>query len=478
MTLVTLTPHGQPNVTTALVRAWTRLDTDIGVQDYDRAGVQFRCARGGWYTIRVVFDDGRVWHAEGYLPPRAILTVRPDSPAPTNGLLRLRGDPSDFSGGGGTGIDACGANGTVHHHDEMVMRHPVGLFDMVTGKLRDAASIPVAGYYRGTRGLNEHLAWNKVGQPPEYVTAFVVPPGFDLTKIDPDWRSPADSTPIPEHGKALRALVLKWQAFDLQHLIRAFRFAILLQHDPIVRDDMRAMLRDAELAWSAKREEDILKSTGGRGHSEVGREWAWVSYLAALVERWDNRIARTLRSLFGVGFASRMRRIARHVAHRETGILQRFVEGMSGSPYPYGDKPNSGVPVGQSIALTQHLEACAQITALDALGMKAESTKLARTILSVPGLKWFNTDTGNPAGGGWHGPASDQVWPAVAVWLRNDPEHAEPELLEHRVPTDGGSSVKCDTQKQLQDAHAAWSDRGKNRWFRDELVKVMARRAA
>lgn len=455
MTSIVITPRGSPTFSVSNLRpGWTRLDTDIGVWDYEGLGVQFRTARGGWYAIRVAFP-GRVWQAEGYLPPRAILTVRPDSPAPTLGLLRPYGNPWDYNVGSGEGIDACGASGSVHLHDAVMQRHPVGLYDMATGKLRKASQIPTAGYYHLTRGSG------KVTTLPEYVTKPADP--YD------DRRFAADVTPIASPD--IREAVLGYQPYDGQHLIRAFRFALLQLTDPIVQDDLRAMLRECEVAWNAAREEAILASPGGRGHAEVGREWAWVAYLAATVERIDGPVGRWLGNLVGSSFTARMRRIARHVANRDTGILQRFVEGMSGSPYPFGDYPASGVPIGQKIGLTQHLEACAQIVTLDALGMKRECIQLAKTILGRKQLKWIDTDTGLPQGGGWHGSADDQAWPAIAVLTRHDQRAGYDAAMRHKIPNDLGEwQGPYKSLAEIKSRLASWiGGRGKARWMLEVL---------
>jgi len=463
MTRVTLTPHGQPTVVRDLVPGWNRLGSDIGAWLYPRneanpsapRGVQFRCARGGQYRIEVDDAFAPTWRAEGYLPPRALLTVRPDSPSPTLGLLRPYGNPWDFSGGGGDGIDACGSDGSVHLHDATMQRHAVGLYDMATGKLRSVAQIPTAGYYHLTRGSG------KVTTIPDYVTKPADP--YD------DTRYAADVTPIPD--VVLRANVLSFQAYDGQHMIRAYRFALRHLTDPIVQDDLRAMVRECEVAWNAAREEAVLASPGGRGHYEIGREWAWVSCLAAVVERMDSPIGRWLGNLTGSSSTARMRRIARHVAHRETGVLQRFVEGMSGSPYPYGDYPASGVPAGQGIGLTQHLEACAQITALDALGLKRECVRLAKTILGRKQLKWIDTDTGLPQGGGWHGPADDQAWPAIAVLTRHDQRAGYDAAMRHKIPNDLGEwQGPYKSLPEIKARLASWiGGRGKARWMLEVL---------
>lgn len=474
MTSLRITPFGRPTVSRTLRPGWNRLDTDIGVQ-WERGAdaVQFRCARGGWYAIRVVFpgagpfDSDRVWEHEGYLPPRAILTVRPDSPPPNLGLLRVVGDPSDYSGGGGQGIDACGAPGTVHDHDATMQRHACGLYDMATGKLRDAKLVPVAGYYRMSRGIDPRLATNKVACLPDYSQ----PASADIYD---DGRVPRDATAIPAAGAELRASVLRWQAFDDQHLIRAYRFALLHLDDPFIQADLRAICRDAEVAWDEARTNAILASPGGKGHPAIGRAFAWVLYAAATEEKLGNRLIAAARDLFGIGFASRLRKVARHVAHRDTGILQRFVEGMSGSPYPYGPFPASGVAVGKQIGLTQHLEACATIVALEAAGMKREALKLARTILLASNRqKWINTDTGKPEGGGWHGPADDQAWPAIGALLRMDRRSGLEAAMNHKVVAAGGAWVGPFLTLDLQlKALKASPERGKNAWAIAEIEKV------
>lgn len=460
MTLATLTPHGQPTVQKTVGVGWTRLASDIGVYgERGLAPVQVRTARGGWYTLKVVFDDGTVWGPHsGYLPPRCILTIRPDSPPPTLGLLRPSGDPSDFSAGGGQGIDACGTPGTVHDHDSLTQRNAMGLYDMATGKLLAASAIPVEGYFRGTSGW----PWNKVVQFPPYSRKWDPANPYD------DRRNAADATTIPNEGLAMREAVLKWCRFDYQHLVRYLRFALLLLDDPFVRADLRSQHRECEKAWDAAREQEILSSAPRKGHGGIGREAAWVGYLAAIVERMDGLKGKA-NALLGLGLAARMRRILKHVQHPTSGAFQRFVEGMSASPYPYGPSPNSGVPVGKGIALMQHLEACALIVATYALGMKRECALLCETLLPAPGLKWWNTDTGKPEGGGWHGPAEDQVWPAIGVWLRVNRRPALEACKKHKVPDKSGAwNGPYSTIPEVVTA-LKYGEPGKNRWAIQEL---------
>lgn len=455
---VRVTPYNQPWAQPILGPGHTGITPDLCV--YAERGleaVQFRARRGGWYAIRVAFGSGPIWAHEGYLPPRAILSIRADSPPPTLGLLRPHGDPSDYNGGGGKDIGACGTPAAVHEHDAVMQRNPIGLYDMATGALRSVGSIAVEGYYHGTRGI----PWNKVTQAKDYC----IPRSTDIYD---DYRLPADATAIPPGGETLRQRVLDFQAYDFQHAIRGYTRALTLLHDPLVRADLRAIVRDMELAWPASRTNAILQTTPNVGHAEVGREVAWVAYAAATAEKLENRSLAWLKDVFGVGLAARMRRVYRHVAHRQTGIPQAFVEGMPASPYPYGPKPASGVPMGHGIRLGQHLELCASIVAMDALGLVRECCKLSETVLPHPGTKWWDTDTGEPLG--WDGPAEDQVWPAIAVWMKHNPRAAEAAAMRHRVPTNGGSWEGPYTDwAQLYEAHTSWSDRGKNAWIIQEM---------
>lgn len=480
---LTLTPYLQPAVVAAPPVGWQRLGSDIGVQTYPGDIAQIRTAKGGWYYLSIVFGSGRVWNSSGYLPPNAAVTIRPDSPPPTLGHLRPRGDPSDFAGGGGSGIDACGMPGTVHDHDSTMHRHPVGFFDMVTGRLRDPKTIQLEGYYRITRSY----PYNKVGKPPEYTVKYDAANPYD------DRRLAADATAIPPGGETLRGQVLNFLAYDGQHLIRAYRFAILLQRDAVVRDDMRTMLRDVELAWPEDRAGSILSGPGGKGHSGVGREVAWCGYLAGMVEdqyppapalsRW----ARALDTVRGwVGLAStaplppyavvpdRFRRILIHVQHTSTGYFQRFVEGMSGSPYPFGPKPNSGVPAGQGIALSQHLEACALVVCCKALKLPRLALKLCKSLYGQDQLKWINTDTGAREGGGWHESADDQAWGGAAIYVQLDRRAGLEACKRLKIPNDSVSEAErgpFQDLEKIEAAHEAWAARGKNAWILAELRK-------
>lgn len=474
MTTVLLTPYGQSPVMRTLARGWNRLASDIGCELIEGAGVQFRTARGGWYAIKL--DDGRrYWEHAGYLPPRAILTIRPDSPAPTLGLLRPHGQPADFNGPGGFEISACGDDGSLHDHDSIMQRCPVALTDMATGKLRAAASVPTAGYYRVTRGFG------KVTTLPEYVGPFVRPADMDASKVDPDWRSPADATAIPAAGAELRAKVLAFLPYDGQHLIRSYRIGMLKLSDPFVRSDLRALSRDAEVAWNAAREGAIRSGPANRGNGEIGREWGWVALLASIVEGFDNPAGRWLGNLFGLTFTARLRRIAVHV-QSPCGLLQRLSFGSFwGSPDPWGSPPaGSGVP--KDVAVAQDLESFVHVVALNALGLRSEAKSLAGLVLDRPETKWLDSDTGGPRG--IHGPTQDQVWPALAVWLRLDPRAALAAVTKWKVPTflGGGWAGPFAQVDDVQHALDVSQEQGKVRNACVELAKLRkvagARRAA
>lgn len=450
--IVTLSPHAQPTVGLTLVPGWNRLASDIGA--YTERGVdavQFRTARGGYYTIKVQFAE-KVWGPfSGYLAPRAILTVRADSPAPTLGLIRPLG--GDHASAGGEGISACGTKGSLHDHDGMISRCPIGLFSMADGNLRDAKSVPVAGYYRITRG------WNKVQTLPEYVSNATTSP-YD------DNRVALDATGCPD--AALRSLVLAQQAPDGQHLIRAFTRALMLD-DPFVRSDLRALLRDAEVAWDAAREASIVSGPRGAGSAECGREAAWVAYLAATVERLDAPVGRWLGNLTGSSFSSRMRRIYAHV-QSPCGLTQRLAFGSFwGSPDPWGVPPGgSGVP--QSTDVAQDLETYSTIVALAALGLKNEALSLCRTVLTSPTAKWIACSGGQAIG--YHGVAADQAWPAIAVWLRLDRRAALACVTRWKIPTNSGAwNGPYATVPEVRAALDAWSDKGKCAWAETELAK-------
>lgn len=466
MTPVSVTPHGG---TTATARAvgWTRLASDLGVQVYPDGAVQFRAARGGWYTIRVAFP-GRLWQAEGYLPPRAILTVRPDSPAPTLGLLRPFGHDYDWSTGGVQGISPCGEPGTVHDHDGIVQRHAVGLFDMATGKLRDPDSVPRAGYYRLTRG------WSKVSQLPEFC-------GPSLVSTDPDARAPRDATSIPSAGFALRSEVLDWYPINGEHLERAFSRGLLLLSDPIVRDDMRAIACDVRVAWDSAREAEIKTLPPGWGCGDTGRDFAHSGYLLAICEAMENPVGRWLGNLVGVTPTARMRRIAKHVQHRVSKLLQRLQSSwFYGNPHPWPILP-SGQPapagnsgVNPAVDVAQKIEADLQVVTLEALGMKREMVMLARVLLAggpFGKMKWLSTDTG--IGVGVHGPDSFHVWPALGAWARVEREPAIAAMKLWPVPKSpdkGGTHGPFSNRDDLLAALRAAKQPGLTKWAEEALV--------
>lgn len=478
MTRVTLYPNGQTPVVRDLVPGWNRLGSDIGAWLYPRndanpsapRGVQFRCARGGWYSIEVDDAYAPTWRGEGYLPPRAILTVRPDSPVPTMGLLRPYGNDYDWSDGGVRGISPCGEPGSVHDHDGVMQRHAVGLFDMATGKLRDPDKIQRNGYYRLTRG------WSKVSQLPEFC--------FYGGGADPDSRVPADATSIPAAGLALRAQVLSWYPVNGEHLGRAVRFALLLRDDPIVRDDLRAIACDVRVAWDAAREADIMTLPPNWGCGDTGRDFAWSGIILDVVERLDNPVGRWLGNLIGTSPTARMRRIAKHVQHSHSKLLQRLQSSwFYGQPHPWTRLP-SGQPapvvnsgVDPAIDVAQGIEACLQVCALEGLGLKREAASLARTVLAggpTGKSKWLSTDSGlgvgtNPA----HGPDSFHVWPALGAWARIDKASAVAAMKRWPVPrpVDKGGTVGPFAESgALRVALRDAKQPGLTRWAEEALV--------
>lgn len=465
MTPVSVTPHGGTTATASAV-GWTRLASDLGVQVYPDGAVQFRAARGGWYTIRVAFP-GRLWQAEGYLPPRAFPTIRPDSPAATLGLLRPFGHDYDWSDGGVQGISPCGEPGTVHDHDGIMQRHAVGLFDMATGKLRDPDSVPRAGYYRLTRG------WSKVSQLPEFC-------GQAVFSSDPDARAPRDATSIPADGAALRSAVLAWYPINGEHLERAFAHALLLLGDPIVRDDLRAIACDVRVAWDAAREAEIKTLPQGWGCGDTGRDFAHSGYILAVCERMENPVGRWLGNLVGTSATARMRRIAKHVQHKKTKLLQRLQEAwFYGQPHPWGDpRPPplgvSGSGVAHGVDVAQKIEADLQVVTLEALGLKREAAMLARAVLAggpFGKMKWLSTDTG--IGVGVHGPDSFHVWPALGAWARVEREPAIAAMKLWPVPKSidkGGTHGPFSNRDDLLAALRAAKQPGLTRWAEEALV--------
>ena len=144
---------------------WNRLGDYWGVHYLPRVGLRFVTSRGIWRSLRVEWDDGAAWEGSGYLPPRAILSLRPTSPPPTMGLLRPFGEAWYSDGPGGFGIDPCGEGGLLEH-DSIAQRSPVGLYDMATGALR--SNVPTRGGYNLERGWTPQstlpAAWQRRSQ--------------------------------------------------------------------------------------------------------------------------------------------------------------------------------------------------------------------------------------------------------------------------------------------------------------------------
>lgn len=451
MTVLTLTPQGGVARQHTLAPGWNALTPDLGAFHVRGVGTQLRARQGGWYALQV---DGWGPH-EGYLPPRAILTIRPGSPPPTLGLLRPYGAPWDYNAPGGAGIEPCGTPAAVHAHDGVMQRMPVGLYDMATGELRQASKVQTAWYYALTRG------WAKVTQLPE----FCAPLTGDQWD---DRRTARDVTPIPSPD--IRQAVLDLLPYDAQHLVRAFRFAIPNLSDPFVQMDLRAMHRDCEVAWNDARTEAILAGPRGQASGECGREFGWVAYLAAIVNSLEPWYSRVPLALDGGGLRGRMRRIAKHVQHRESKLLQRLRFGsFYGSPDPWGGIPaGSGVPKSTDVA--QGIEACIQVVALEALGLKREAIALAQAVLVRPKGKWLATDTAE--GVGYHGADAHHARFALGALSRIAPRFYREYAARWPVPKpswQGGSVGPFSDPAAMKAALIAMGNEGVTRWELEAL---------
>lgn len=370
---------------------------------FQRVGRRMICAwhvpRVGW---RLYFDRAAQVRVAAYdrewsvlMPARGILTIRPT----TEHLTPKVEHHYDFASGGGWGIDPYG-EGTLLDHDRIMQRCAIGLYDVTTGK-------------------------------PKRVT----PGKYDLTRFTQVHGYPMAAEPRP---------------FDGQHLVRAYRAAVLHLRDPFVKMDLAALAYDAGIAWNAQFEADILKGPSGVGHGACGREWAWVAYLAALA---GDRL-----------LVQRMKRIAMHVAQWWGGLLRNKFGSYSGSPHPWGAVSAGGSGVPQSIDVAQDLECYHTILALETIGLPASAKLLARTVLASPLRKWIDCDTG--LGVGVHHVALDQAWIGLGALARLDLGLAKEYAKAWPIPTALGSQVGpfpklADTRKALE----AWNEPGKSGAF-------------
>lgn len=429
-----VTPTGSSPITVTLKNGWNRITDDIGCAYARGTGVRFVTRRGGEYRIQF-----GTWDHAGYLPPRAILTIRPDSPAPTLGLLRPHGNQSDYGGVSGLEIEACGS-GDTHDHDAAMQRCPIGLYDMTTGRLRTQPPPKVDLYYRLDRGPNKSTTL------PEYVKL------ANPADIYDDNRLPLDATPIS--NTALRAAVLAWWAYNGQHIIRGVRAAIRHLTDPFVAMDVQALAFDASLAWDAQRQQDIEQEVviNHGGSIQLGREFGWCSYLFCLAQNGPMR--------------ARMTSIAINASQRRTGILQRNRFGIynTGSPAPWGAPAQGGSGVPTNVDVAQDLECYAQIIALFTMGAVRSAELLSRTVLSKPLRKWIGTDDGQ--GYGVHPVAIDQAWPALGAWAIDGNATVAIEAMKRwPIPTQQGGQVgPFGSTSQIRSALIAWNMPGKSAW--------------
>jgi hypothetical protein len=212
---------------------WTRISTHVGYYAFPG-------------NVRRYYADKESSIPGVTIPTRGVCTIRPETTSLVPFSLYTWGgipDYSDFSGGGAAGIDPCGIDLGVLHHDRVMMRCPIERLDMATGQ---RIYSPVANYN---------------------LSRMTQIPGYDAP------RSP--------------------YAYDGEHLIRAYRTAIPHMRDPIVRMDCEALLADAMLFWQPYGEA-ILDGPGGRGHGYVGRSWAWTAYLAWLLDN-ETAVAHLIR---------------------------------------------------------------------------------------------------------------------------------------------------------------------------------------
>lgn len=377
---------------------WTQLGPHIGFHQLPGNIRRYVTNAEGVYEV-----EGQT----GYLPARAILTKRPNSPSATVGLLRPWGNPDDYRAAGGQEISPCGDGASIHVHDSIMQRSPVALRDMTTGVLLLAQDIlmPEDGYHQDGSNLL---------------------PGFPS---NPNW---------------------PWKRYDLQHLIRAFRAAILRMGDPAVQLDLQDLQLDAFLYWTAAKEAEIMAAPGGQGSWEMGRAWAWSAYLACVTGNQE--------------YMARMRRIAQHVVN-PLGILQRKMFGsFFGSPDTWGSVATGGSGVDPSIIVAQDIECAMEVVALHFLGLTDLATRLFQTVFAYPKRKWIDISTGN--GVGVHGADSFNVWFALPM-CGAEPSYMREVASKWGVPRNvnlGGvnppAATIAGTIQQLKN----WNEPGKSLW--------------
>ena len=395
---MTTTPYRIEGRTFNAQRGWNRVAPELGFH-YRNARDGIRLVAGKHAVTLTVGIFNRVFLVK--MQPRGVCTIR--STTQNVDELEVPGLGSeDFRGGSASGIDPFGIPGTIHDHDATMRRCPVELLDMATG-------VPL-----------------RIQSPGYNLVRFAQVAGYDMGT-----------------GR---------KCYDGQHLVRAVRFAVRFLRDPWVRMDLRALARDAGLAWSSNWVKAILAMPGGRGHGACGREWAWVAYVAALAG--DRALS------------ARMTKIAQHVAQPWGGLLRNVEGSYWGSPHPWApsEQGGSGVPHGVDVA--QDFELSFQVLALQRLGQQRMAMKLANSVLQRPLRKWIDCDT--VAGVGNHYADIHQRWIGLGALAEMDRAKGIAYAKTCPVPTQGGSQVGpfaklADTRVAL----IAWGQPGKTRAFID-----------
>jgi len=385
-----------------IVRGWNPITPTLGCHYIKDVGARFYSKTRALVKLKVYnIDTSYQFEARG------LCSIRPDTVALTQYVFSGTG-PEDFRAGSAMGINPCGDPGSLHNHDAIMRRCPIGLYDMSSGRSLGVSNVDPAGY--------DLVRFSQIK-------------GF-------------------EANQGLKP-------YDGQHLIRAYRIGLLLLRDPFVKMDLKAILLDAKIVWSP-RATAILKGASGVGTGNTGREFAWVTYLAFIL---DDTV-----------FLEKMKSVIKHIINPNTGLIQQLKNNeFWGSPHPWAVPPGgSGVPITTTVA--QDIEACMCVMIFCKTGLIDEAKKLAATILSRPKRKWINFLTGE--GEGLHYADTSHPWFALGALAQVAPEIAKQYALMWPVPKPtwmGGSNGPYKTLPEVKAALVKWEDPGKTRWMIEAL---------
>lgn len=390
------------DVNHTITRGWTKLSPTLGCHYVAGVGVRFYSKARALVKIKA-YNIDTTYQFES----RGVCTIRPTTTALTQYVFNGVG-PEDFRAGGAMGINPCGDSRPIEEHDAIMRRCPLGLYDMETGRALGVGNVQAAGY--------------------------------DLVRFS--------QIQGYEANQGLRP-------YDGQHLIRAYRIGLLRLNDIFVKMDLKMILLDAKIVWTP-RVAAILNGPANQGNGNVGREWAWVTYLAILME--------------DTAFINKMKSIAVHIINKNNGLIQRLKDGSFwGSPHPWAPSPG-GSGVATSIEVAQDIEAAMHVMVLIKLGLTAEAKLLAKTILAAPTRKWINWATG--LGVGSHYADTHHPWFALGALAQIDPNLARTYAKAWPVPKPaymGGSDGPYASLVEIKNALIKWEEPGKSRWMIEAL---------